>query len=63
MGNRNQVLAQQQFDDQYGPVVDLRMGRTHTVVIGTAQAAWDIQEKVLCHELSSPVYYGGGKRF
>ncbi|KAF8187536.1 hypothetical protein K438DRAFT_1834483 [Mycena galopus ATCC 62051] len=41
MGNRNQVLAQQQFDDQYGPVVDLRMGRTHTVVIGAVQAAWD----------------------
>ncbi|KAF8164253.1 hypothetical protein K438DRAFT_1858079, partial [Mycena galopus ATCC 62051] len=46
MGNSNQVLAQQPFDDQYGPVMDLQMGRTHTVVIGTALAAWDIPEKV-----------------
>ncbi|KAF8176725.1 cytochrome P450 [Mycena galopus ATCC 62051] len=51
VGNRNQVPAQkpwrwfQQLNDQYGPVVYLQMGRTPTVVIGTAQAAWDILEK------------------
>ncbi|KAF8188570.1 hypothetical protein K438DRAFT_1764315 [Mycena galopus ATCC 62051] len=63
-GSRNQVPAQkpwrwfQQFNDQYGPVVDLQMGRTPTEVIGTAQAAWNIQEKGPRHKLSSPVYYG-----
>ncbi|KAJ7679177.1 cytochrome P450 [Mycena polygramma] len=35
----------QELNDRYGPVVYLQMGRTPTVVIGTAQAAWDILEK------------------
>ncbi|KAJ7249189.1 cytochrome P450 [Mycena haematopus] len=48
---KNQVPAQkpwrwfQELNNQYGPVVYLQMGRTPTVVIGTAQAAWDILEK------------------
>ncbi|KAF7336984.1 Cytochrome P450 [Mycena venus] len=51
LGNRNQAPKQkpwrwfQELNDQYGPVVYLQMGRTPTVVIGTAQAAWDILEK------------------
>lgn len=51
VGNRNQVPAEkpwrwfQELNNQYGPVVYLQMGRTPTVVIGTAQAAWDILEK------------------
>ncbi|KAJ7111970.1 cytochrome P450 [Mycena epipterygia] len=51
VGNRNQVPSQkpwrwfQELNSQYGPVVYLQIGRTPTVVIGTAQAAWDILEK------------------
>ncbi|KAJ6545012.1 cytochrome P450 [Mycena vulgaris] len=51
VGNRNQVPGQkpwrwfQELNSKYGPVVYLQMGRTPTVVIGTAQAAWDILEK------------------
>ncbi|KAJ6560734.1 cytochrome P450 [Mycena sp. CBHHK59/15] len=51
VGNRNQVPRQkpwrwfQVLNEQYGPVVYLQMGRTPTVVIGTAQAAWEILEK------------------
>ncbi|KAJ6561881.1 cytochrome P450 [Mycena capillaripes] len=51
VGNRNQVPPQkpwrwfQELNDQYGPVVYLQMGQTPTVVIGTAQAAWEILEK------------------
>ncbi|KAJ6512686.1 cytochrome P450 [Mycena sanguinolenta] len=51
VGNRNQVPATkpwrwfQELNSQYGPVVYLQMGRTPTVVLGTAQAAWDILEK------------------
>ncbi|KAJ7108066.1 cytochrome P450 [Mycena crocata] len=51
VGNRNQVPPQkpwrwfQELNDQYGPVVYLQMGRTPTIVLGTAQAAWDILEK------------------
>ncbi|KAJ7141223.1 cytochrome P450 [Mycena epipterygia] len=51
VGNRNQVPSRkpwrwfQELNEQYGPVVYLQMGRTPTVVIGTAQAAWDILEK------------------
>ncbi|KAJ7845283.1 cytochrome P450 [Mycena olivaceomarginata] len=51
VGNRNQVPQNkpwrwfQSLNNQYGPVVYLQMGRTPTVVIGTAQAAWDILEK------------------
>ncbi|KAJ7746276.1 cytochrome P450 [Mycena metata] len=35
----------QELNDQYGPVVYLQMGRTPTIVLGTAQAAWEILEK------------------
>lgn len=51
VGNRNQVPPQkpwrwfQELNDQYGPVVYLQIGQTPTVVIGTAQAAWEILEK------------------
>ncbi|KAJ7016951.1 cytochrome P450 [Mycena alexandri] len=51
VGNRNQVPPRkpwrwfQELNDQYGPVVYLQLGRTPTVVIGSAQAAWDILEK------------------
>ncbi|KAJ7487924.1 cytochrome P450 [Mycena latifolia] len=51
VGNRNQVPAKkpwrwfQELNNQYGPVVYLQMGCTPTVVIGTAQAAWEILEK------------------
>ncbi|KAJ7755514.1 cytochrome P450 [Mycena metata] len=51
VGNRNQVPSRkpwrwfQELNDQYGPVVYLQLGRTPTVVIGSAQAAWDILEK------------------
>ncbi|KAJ7888809.1 cytochrome P450 [Mycena leptocephala] len=51
VGNRNQVPPQKPWrwfkdlNDQYGPVVYLQMGRTPTVVVGTAQAAWEILEK------------------
>ncbi|KAJ7145079.1 cytochrome P450 [Mycena crocata] len=51
VGNRNQVPRQkpwrwfQELNSQYGPVVYLMMGRTPTIVLGSAQAAWDILEK------------------
>ncbi|KAJ7167708.1 cytochrome P450 [Mycena filopes] len=51
VGNRNQVPPQKpwrwfhELNEQYGPVVYLQLGRTPTVVIGSAQAAWDILEK------------------
>ncbi|KAK7006163.1 cytochrome P450 [Favolaschia claudopus] len=51
VGNRNQIPPTkpwrwfQELNEQYGPVVYLQMGRTPTVVIGSAQAAWDILEK------------------
>ncbi|KAJ7490814.1 cytochrome P450 [Mycena latifolia] len=47
----NQVPAKkpwrwfQELNNQYGPVVYLQIGRTPTVIIGTAQAAWEILEK------------------
>ncbi|KAF7302672.1 Cytochrome P450 [Mycena chlorophos] len=51
VGNRNQVPKSkpwrwfQQLNELYGPVVYLQMGRTPTIVLGSAQAAWDILEK------------------
>ncbi|KAJ7614009.1 cytochrome P450 [Roridomyces roridus] len=51
VGNRNQVPREKpwrwflELNEQYGPVVYLLMGRTPTIVIGSAQAAWDILEK------------------
>ncbi|KAL8292083.1 hypothetical protein RQP46_001549 [Phenoliferia psychrophenolica] len=51
VGNRNQVPGEKPwrwFRDlnlQYGPVVYLQMGQTPTIVLGTAQAAWDLLEK------------------
>ncbi|KAJ7822103.1 cytochrome P450 [Mycena olivaceomarginata] len=51
VGNRNQVPNMkpwrwfQSLNEQYGPVVYLQMGRTPTIIIGTAQAAWEILEK------------------
>jgi hypothetical protein len=51
VGNRNQIPVEKPwrwFRDlnlEYGPVVFLRMGRTPTIILGSAQAAWDILEK------------------
>ncbi|GAA6007074.1 cytochrome P450 [Rhodotorula paludigena] len=51
VGNRNQAPAAKPWrwfkdlNDQYGDVVYLRMGQTPTVVLGSAQAAWDLLEK------------------
>ncbi|KAF7289244.1 Cytochrome P450 [Mycena indigotica] len=51
VGNRNQVPQSkpwkwfQELNERYGPVVYLQLGRTPTVVLGSAQAAWDILEK------------------
>ncbi|KAJ6561900.1 cytochrome P450 [Mycena capillaripes] len=65
VGNRNQVPAQkpwrwfQELNKQYGPVVYLQMGRTPTVVIGTAQAAWDILEKKSTVTSSRPRFIMG----
>ncbi|KAJ7227468.1 cytochrome P450 [Mycena pura] len=51
VGNRNQIPKSkpwrwfQELNNQYGPVVYLQVGRTPTIVLGTAQAAWEILEK------------------
>ncbi|KAA1474399.1 cytochrome P450 [Dentipellis sp. KUC8613] len=51
VGNRHQmpvVKPWRQFaawNKQYGPVVSLFLGRTPVIVLGTAQAAWDLLEK------------------
>ncbi|GJN91185.1 hypothetical protein Rhopal_004203-T1 [Rhodotorula paludigena] len=51
VGNRNQAPAAKPWrwfkdlNDQYGDVVYLRMGQTPTIVLGSAQAAWDLLEK------------------
>jgi hypothetical protein len=48
VGNRNQVPKEKpwlwflQLNQLYGDVVFLRMGRTPTVILGSAQAAWDL---------------------
>ncbi|KAJ7683714.1 cytochrome P450 [Mycena rosella] len=65
VGNRNQVPRQkpwrwfQELNNQYGPVVYLQMGRTPTVVIGTAQAAWEILEKKSPSTSSRPRFIMG----
>lgn len=51
VGNRNQVpkvkpwLWFRELNQKYGDLVFLRMGTTPTVLIGSAQAAWDLLEK------------------
>ncbi|KAJ7707448.1 cytochrome P450 [Mycena rosella] len=65
VGNRNQVPRQkpwrwfQELNNQYGPVVYLQMGRTPTIVLGTAQAAWDILEKKSTVTSSRPRFIMG----
>ncbi|KAJ6512698.1 cytochrome P450 [Mycena sanguinolenta] len=65
VGNRNQVPATkpwrwfQELNDQYGPVVYLQMGRTPTVVIGTAEAAWEVLEKKSTITSSRPRFIMG----
>ncbi|KAJ7472750.1 cytochrome P450 [Mycena latifolia] len=65
VGNRNQVPPQkpwrwfQELNSQYGSVVYLQMGRTPTVVIGTAQAAWEILEKKSAVTSSRPRFIMG----
>ncbi|KAF7336962.1 Cytochrome P450 [Mycena venus] len=49
----------QELNNQYGPVVYLRMGRTPTVVVGTAQAAWEILEKKSTITSSRPRFIMG----
>ena len=50
-GNSRQIPAQrplvyfQQLNKEYGDVVYLQLGKTPTVVLGSAQAAWDLLEK------------------
>ncbi|GAA6009287.1 hypothetical protein JCM10207_004336 [Rhodosporidiobolus poonsookiae] len=51
VGNRNQAPPSKPWrwfrdlNQKYGDVVYLKMGQTHTVVLGSAQAAWDLLEK------------------
>ncbi|BGP40833.1 hypothetical protein JCM10450v2_004836 [Rhodotorula kratochvilovae] len=51
VGNRNQAPPTKpwrwfrKLNETYGDVVYLRMGQTHTIVLGSAQAAWDLLEK------------------
>ncbi|GAA6032480.1 hypothetical protein JCM8097_004781 [Rhodosporidiobolus ruineniae] len=51
VGNRNQAPPTKpwrwfrKLNEQYGDVVYLRMGQTPTIVLGSAQAAWDLLEK------------------
>ncbi|KAF7325871.1 Cytochrome P450 [Mycena kentingensis (nom. inval.)] len=51
VGNRNQVPRSKpwrwfkELNEKYGPVVYLQMGRTPTILLGTAQSAWDVLEK------------------
>ncbi|KAJ7888814.1 hypothetical protein B0H13DRAFT_2341772 [Mycena leptocephala] len=72
-GNANELVGRKQepgsstkamqwfkdLNDQYGPVVYLQMGRTPTVVIGTAQAAWEILEKKSSVTSSRPRFIMG----
>ncbi|KAJ7067247.1 cytochrome P450 [Mycena amicta] len=65
VGNRNQVPPTkpwrwfQELNNQYGPVVYLQMGRTPTIVLGTAQAAWEILEKKSTVTSSRPRFIMG----
>ncbi|TCD68667.1 hypothetical protein EIP91_010189 [Steccherinum ochraceum] len=51
IGNTHQVPAIkpwwtfEKWNKQYGPVVSLWLGRTPVIVLGTAQAAWDLLDK------------------
>ncbi|EMD37058.1 hypothetical protein CERSUDRAFT_114955 [Gelatoporia subvermispora B] len=51
IGNKHQVPSIKpwrkfaEWNRQYGPVVSLRLGSTPVIVLGTAQAAWDLLEK------------------
>lgn len=51
IGNRHQLPAVKpwrkfaEWNGEYGPVVSLFLGRTPVIVLGTAQAAWDLLEK------------------
>ncbi|TFY71792.1 hypothetical protein EVG20_g1219 [Dentipellis fragilis] len=51
IGNRHQVPSIKpwrkfaQWNREYGPVTSLFLGRTPVIVLGTAQAAWDLLEK------------------
>ncbi|GAA5836682.1 hypothetical protein JCM11251_002697 [Rhodosporidiobolus azoricus] len=51
VGNRNQAPATKPWrwfrdlNQKYGDVVYLQMGQTPTIVLGSAQAAWDLLEK------------------
>ncbi|KAI0321505.1 cytochrome P450 [Amylostereum chailletii] len=50
-GNRHQVPAVKpwrkfaEWKQQYGPVLSLWLGRTPVIVLGTAQAAWDLLDR------------------
>ncbi|KAI0634094.1 cytochrome P450 [Trametes polyzona] len=51
IGNKHQVPSVKpwrkfaEWNKQYGPVVSLHLGSTPVIVLGTAQAAWDLLEK------------------
>ncbi|KAI0672430.1 cytochrome P450 [Trametes maxima] len=51
IGNKHQVPSIKpwrkfaEWNRQYGPVVSLHLGSTPVIVLGTAQAAWDLLEK------------------
>ncbi|KAK7683741.1 hypothetical protein QCA50_013117 [Cerrena zonata] len=51
VGNKHQVPSIKpwrmfkKWNEQYGPVVSLHLGRTPVIVLGTARAAWEILDK------------------
>ncbi|BGP32800.1 hypothetical protein JCM10296v2_004584 [Rhodotorula toruloides] len=65
VGNRNQAPKSKPWrwfrdlNQQYGDVVYLQMGQTPTIVLGSAQAAWDLLEKKSNIYSSRPTFIMG----
>lgn len=60
-GLRKPWLWYRELHQQYGDVVYLQMGPTPTVVLGSAQAAWDLLEKRGAIYSSRPRFIVGGE--
>ncbi|KAI0795531.1 cytochrome P450 [Abortiporus biennis] len=51
LGNKHQVPNRKpwfkfkEWNEKYGPIISLHLGRTPVIVLGTAQAAWDLLDR------------------
>lgn len=60
-GIRKPWLWFQELSKQYGDVVYLQMGPTPTIILGSAQAAWDLLERRGAKYSSRPRFIMGGE--